>query len=54
MAAADINGDGNIDLIIGGMDGTFCVLPGNGDGSFRPKITCPVPSEFWAFLAPVI
>ncbi len=38
-AAADFDGDGNIDLVLipeGGMAGGLIILPGQGDGSFGP------------------
>ena len=40
MKAADINGDGKIDLVITGGDNSLSVLPGDGNGSFGP------PTEF--------
>src|SRR5207237_53243 len=36
VAAADINGDGHIDLLTNSRDGGS-VLLGNGDGSFQPR-----------------
>jgi hypothetical protein len=36
LAAADVNRDGNIDLVVGNVFGDILVLLGNGDGTFRP------------------
>jgi probable HAF family extracellular repeat protein len=38
IAAADLNGDDNDDLFVGG-NGNSAVLLGNGDGTFRPPVT---------------
>jgi hypothetical protein len=43
MATADVNGDGNLDLIVTGVDTTshnwsYTVLLGNGDGSFQAPV----------------
>jgi len=43
IAAADVNGDGNLDLIVTGADPnshnwSYTVLLGNGDGSFQPPV----------------
>ena len=43
IAAADLNGDGNLDLIVTGsastsMNWSYSVLLGNGDGSFQPPV----------------
>jgi hypothetical protein len=40
VAAADLNGDGRMDLVVAGLvSGAVSVLFGNGDGSFRPPTT---------------
>jgi len=39
MAAADINGDGKIDLLMIGSDGDMVPLLGNGDGTFQAAST---------------
>ena len=46
IATADVNGDGNLDLVVQGMDFTtqnwsYIVLLGNGDGSFQPPVVYP-------------
>jgi hypothetical protein len=43
IATADLNGDGNLDLIVTGsaptsMNWSYSVLLGNGDGSFKPPV----------------
>jgi hypothetical protein len=43
LAAADLNGDGNIDLVaVNWYDHDVSVLLGNGDGTFQPAVTYPV------------
>jgi hypothetical protein len=37
MLAADLNGDGNLDLVVTEREGGFCVLLGNGNGTFNPN-----------------
>ncbi|PYV00917.1 MAG: hypothetical protein DMG26_14635, partial [Acidobacteria bacterium] len=37
LAAADFNGDGKVDLAVGGQNGVS-ILPGNGDGTFGSDI----------------
>ena len=36
LAAADLNRDGNIDLVVANIESTVSVLLGNGDGTFQP------------------
>ena len=39
LAAADVNNDGNIDMVTAGFDGNeFSSDLGNGDGTFQPAI----------------
>jgi hypothetical protein len=47
MAAGDINGDGNVDLMSANSDGTVSVLLGNGDATFTTKATYPVGNQPW-------
>ena len=35
--AADVNGDGNLDLVVGNFGGSFYVFTGEGKGAFAPK-----------------
>jgi len=46
ILAADLNGDGNLDLFVTNSDGVskswlYCVLLGVGDGSFQPPVCYP-------------
>ena len=39
VTVADLNGDGKLDLVVGGSSGTsFSTLLGNGDGTFQPAV----------------
>jgi len=35
--AADWDGDGDLDLVVGNFSGTFCLFRGQGEGKFAPK-----------------
>jgi hypothetical protein len=46
IAVGDVNGDGNLDLVIAGyvpnsQNWSYCVLLGNGDGSFQAPVAYP-------------
>lgn len=46
IAVGDVNGDGVVDLGIGSQDqGTYGILLGNGDGSFRAIVNYALPSS---------
>lgn len=38
VVAADMNGDGKLDVVVLCIGGTFDVFYGNGDGTFQPKV----------------
>jgi autotransporter-associated beta strand protein len=45
LSTADFNNDGKTDIVAGNVNGnSLGVLIGNGDGSFRPSITIPLPN----------
>jgi hypothetical protein len=39
VAVADLNGDGNLDLVVGNGGAFGVVLLGNGDGTFKPAVS---------------
>ena len=39
LTVADLNGDGKLDLVVGGESPSVYVLLGNGDGSFQPAVS---------------
>ena len=39
LVAADVNGDGRIDVAVGLHSGTISLLLGNGDGTFKPAVS---------------
>jgi hypothetical protein len=39
VAIADLNNDGNLDIVAANWGGTVAVLLGNGDGTFQPAVT---------------
>jgi acetyl esterase/lipase len=47
IAVGDFNGDGTLDLVTANRHAFVSVLPGNGDGTFRP------PCDFWGGAEPV-
>ncbi len=42
LVAADVNGDGNVDLIVANLSNSVDVLLGNGDGTFQQAVNYPV------------
>jgi hypothetical protein len=44
MAAADFNGDGNLDLLVLADEAAAALLLGNGDGSFQAPVTITLPT----------
>jgi FG-GAP-like repeat/Abnormal spindle-like microcephaly-assoc'd, ASPM-SPD-2-Hydin len=49
MAVADVNGDGKLDLVFGGLDGTPSVALGNGNGTFQSPVETGFPVATYAF-----
>ena len=49
IVAADVNGDGKLDLVFGGLDGTPSVALGNGDGTFQNPVETGFPVATYAF-----
>lgn len=47
LHAVDSDGDGHLDLVVGGTDGTIQALPGRGDGTFAPPATRKYGVELW-------
>lgn len=44
IVVLDFNGDGKLDLVVSNFaDNTFCILPGNGDGTFQQPMTFSSP-----------
>jgi hypothetical protein len=43
VAIADLNGDGNLDVVTAAQVGAVNVFLGNGDGTFKPAVSYPVP-----------
>src|SRR5579864_6212824 len=44
IAAADVNVDGKMDLVVSKPSGTIGILLGNGNGTFQPQRTIAAPS----------
>ncbi len=45
VAAADLNGDGKLDMVVSNAAGSVAVLLGNGDGTFQPAVQYGAGSE---------
>ncbi len=51
VSAVDLNGDGKLDLAVTNLNGkTVAILLGNGDGTFKAKVTYP--TTIGAFIGP--
>jgi hypothetical protein len=46
LATADLNRDGNLDLIVTNQANTVVIFFGNGDGTFQQPITVPINAQF--------
>ncbi len=51
VALADLNGDGNLDIVVAAADTGICVLLGNGDGTFQTPVVYPTIDTYPASLA---
>ena len=53
VAIGDFNGDGKLDLVVANSwSNHISVLLGNGDGSYRPKVTYPSGTAPWSVSSP--
>ena len=52
VAAADFNGDGNLDLAVSNLISTYVsILLGNGDGTFQPAMQTPPLADYSTFVS---
>ena len=51
ITAADLNGDGNLDLAVASQEGYISILFGNTDGTFQPAVQSPWVPTFEQYVA---
>lgn len=51
IAAADLDNDGNLDLVVASQSGYIAILMGKGDGTFQPATETPPVAPFETYVA---